>query len=157
MSKQIQKRTKPATKYEATLKLSPERFRRLTGVTRTTFRTMLAVLRKASKVKRKHGGYEPTLCLEDRLLMALEYWREYRTYFHLGQSYGLSESQANKIVRWIEDVLIQDKRFSLPGKKALTKSDVEFEVVLVDVTETPVERPQKNSVSITPARRSGIR
>jgi hypothetical protein len=31
----------------------------------------------------------------------------------------------------------------LPGKKALLKSNVEFEVILIDATETPIERPKK--------------
>jgi hypothetical protein len=31
----------------------------------------------------------------------------------------------------------------LPGRKALLKSDMEYEVVLIDVTETPIERPKK--------------
>ncbi|HAJ64425.1 MAG TPA: hypothetical protein DCP31_38650, partial [Cyanobacteria bacterium UBA8543] len=26
--------------------------------------------------------------------MTLEYWREYRTYFHIGQSWGVTESTA---------------------------------------------------------------
>ena len=34
--------------------------------------------------------------------------------------------------------------FRLPGKKALQKSDTEYEVVLIDATETPIERPKKN-------------
>ncbi|KJV97210.1 DDE superendonuclease family protein [Orientia tsutsugamushi str. UT76] len=32
------------------------------------------------------------LNLEEQLLMDLEYLREYRTYFHIGQNYGISES-----------------------------------------------------------------
>ena len=68
------------------------------------------------------------------LLMALEYIREYRTYFHISQSYGVSESTAYKTVRWIEDTLIKHPDFALPGRKALLKSDVEYEVVLIDAT-----------------------
>ena len=44
---------------------------------------------------------------------------------------------------WIENTLVKDKKFSLPGKKALVE-DQSIEIVLVDVTECPVERPQKN-------------
>jgi hypothetical protein len=51
--------------------------------------------------------------------MALEYWREYRTYFHIGQSWGVNESTAYRIIRKIEDVLINSRAFSLPGKKKL--------------------------------------
>lgn len=70
------------------------------------------------------GGKRHRLKLEDRLLMALEYLREYRTYFHLGQSYGMSERACYRSCRWIEDALIKSGAFSLPGKKALLKSDM---------------------------------
>jgi hypothetical protein len=50
---------------------------------------------------------------------------------------------AYKTVRWIEDTLIKHPDFALPGRKALLKSDVEYEVVLIDATETPIERPKK--------------
>ncbi len=75
--------------------------------------------------------------------MALEYLREYRTYFHLGKSYGLSESAYYRSCRWVEDVLIKSKTFSLPGKKALLKNDAEFEVILIDATGSPIEQPKK--------------
>jgi len=45
------------------------------------------------------------------LLMALEYLREYRTYFHIGQSYGLSESNAYQTIKWVEDTLIKEGTF----------------------------------------------
>ena len=45
-------------------------------------------------------------------------------------------------------------QFRLPGRKALTLSDVECRVVVVDATECPVERPQKSSAGATAARRS---
>lgn len=61
--------------------------------------------------------------------MTLEYLREYRTYFHIGQSYGISESSAYKAIRWIEDILIKHPDFALPGRKALLKSDNEYEVI----------------------------
>ena len=31
------------------------------------------------------------------------------------------------------------------GRKALVKSDVEYEVVLIDARESPIERPKKNT------------
>ncbi len=77
------------------------------------------------------------------LLMALEYRPEYRTYFHLGSSYGLSESACYRSCKWVEDVLIKSGKFALPGRKALLKSEVAYEVVLVDATESPIQRPKK--------------
>ena len=41
-------------------------------------------------------------------------------------------------------------------RKELLKSDTEYEVVLIDATETPVERPQKNKESITQERKKDI-
>jgi hypothetical protein len=61
----------------------------------------------------------------------------------VGSSYGVSESSCYRNIKWIEDTLIKHPEFSLPGKKALLKSDVEYEVVLIDATETPIERPKK--------------
>ena len=59
-------------------------------------------------------------------------------------------------VRFDIEVSIKDGTFSLPGKKELLKSDTEYEVVLIDATETPVERPQKNKESITQERKKDI-
>ena len=80
------------------------------------------------------------------LLMSLEYIREYRTYFHISQSYGISESTAYKNVRMVEDTLIKHPDFALPGRKALLKSNIEYDIVLVDATETPNERPKKTKI-----------
>jgi hypothetical protein len=55
------------------------------------------------------------------------------------------------------DTLIKSKEFTLPGKKALLKSDMKYEIVLIDATETPVERPKKSSAAITRERKSAIR
>lgn len=130
-------------KYEAVSKLPSFDFKRLTGVQKTTFMEMIAVVKEAENKKASRRGKPSLLSIEDKLLMALEYLREYRTYFHLGQSYGLSESACYRNCRWIEDILIKSKAFSLPGRKSLLRSDAEFEVILIDATETPIERPKK--------------
>lgn len=130
-------------RYESLKELRDEKFRRLTGVKRTTFEKMLDILKEADGRKKSRGGRKSKLRLEDQMLMALEYIREYRTYFHIGQSYGVSESSAYKTVKWIEDILIKHAEFRLPGRKALLKNDVDYEVILIDATETPIERPKK--------------
>jgi len=136
--------------------VSDAQFRRITGVKRSTFNKMIEILTEAERKKKARGGRPSKLSLPDRLLMTLEYLREYRTYLHIAISYGLSESNTYQAVRWIEDVLIQSGAFKLPGKKALYKSDIEFEVILIDATESPIERPQKNSAPITQAKRNVI-
>jgi hypothetical protein len=149
------KQNKIPAKYDKLVGLSDAPFKRLTGVKRTTFENMIEILRIADQAKKAVGGRKSKLSIEDRLLMELEYLREYRTYFHIGQSYGVSESNAYKICRWIEDTLIKDKRFALPGKKALLKSNTEYEVVLIDVAESPIERPKKDRNTTIPAKRNG--
>ena len=144
-------------KWESIKNLLPEKFRRLTGVKKLTFEKMTEILKEAYIKKRLRGGRKTKLTVEDMLLMALEYLREYRTYFHISKSYGLSESNAYKIIRWVEDTLIKSKLFSLPGRKALLKSDVNYEVILVDASETPIQRPKKNSVDSILAKRKDIR
>ena len=43
----------------------------------------------------------------------------------------------------IENILIKSKAFSLPGKKILTNPTTNFEIVVIDATESPIERPKK--------------
>ncbi len=59
---------------------------------------------------------------------------------------GVGEATVCDTIRWVEDTLIKDGTFSLslPGKKALLE-DNSIEVVLVDVTEFSIERPQKTA------------
>ncbi len=130
-------------KYEEIKGYREEQFRRLTGVKKGTFAVMVEILDQAANNRYRKAGRKSSLAMEDRLLMALEYLREYRTYFHLGSSYGLSESACYRACKWVEDVLIKSGKFSLPGKKALLKSEVEYEVILIDTTETAIQRPKK--------------
>lgn len=132
-------------KYEELKKLPAKQFRRLTGVQRETFEKMVSILIDAQSNRYRKAGRKGSLSIEDKLLMALEYLREYRTYFHLGSSYGLSESACYRACKWVEDILIKSREFSLPGKKELLKSETSYEVILVDASETPVERPKKKS------------
>jgi hypothetical protein len=83
------------------------------------------------------------------------YWREYRTEFHIGLTYGVSEATVCRTIQKVENVLIQAEQFHLPGKKALQASETLLEVVLVDATEQPIERPKKDNAGITAAKRSG--
>jgi hypothetical protein len=81
------------------------------------------------------------LSIEDQLLIALEYWR----------GGGASPAPVSialiftLVSHRIEDKLVKTKKFSLPGKKALVSTKTEWEVVIVDVEESPSERPKKAS------------
>jgi len=143
-------------KYKNLEHLPDKQFRRITGVKRTTFHRMCEIIEEADKKKKAKGGRPNNLKIPDRILMTLEYLREYRTYAHIGASYGLSESNSFETIRWIENTLIQSQEFRLPGRKALLKSDVEYDLILVDATESPIERPKKNNANITQEKRNAI-
>ncbi len=139
-------------RYETIEQLRDSDFKRLTGVQRETFDEMLKVVEKGLR----DFGRPPKLSRADQLLMTLMYWREYRTEFHIAQSYGVSEATVCRTLRKVEDVLVRSKKFRLPGKKALQPSDTVFEVILVDASEQPVERPKKARKSTTVEKRGDI-
>ena len=93
-------------KQEQIKDLGGEEFRRLTGIKPETFEKMLKILSDADRKKKARGGRRNKLNLKDQLLVTLEYIREYRTYFHIGKSYDISESTVYKTVRWVEDCLL---------------------------------------------------
>ena len=138
-------------RYEAIRELKSEAFKRLTGVKPEIFKQMVGVLREAETCKKK-SGRPSKLPLEDKLLLAMSYWREYRTQFHIAASYGLHESSANRIITQVEDTLIRSGAFSLPKRREVAETD--WTVVLVDATESPIERPKKNSGGTTAGSRS---
>ena len=142
-------------RFEKLKNIKDDQFRRLTGVKRQTFNRMLEILQEAFQRKIAFGGRKPILSVADMLLLALEYLREYRTYFHIAKTYEVSESSAYRTSRWVENTLIKHSDFALPGRKALHRSDMHYEVVLVDATETPIERPKKNKDTSIQAKRNG--
>ena len=128
-------------KQEQIKDLGGEEFRRLTGIKPETFEKMLKILSDADRKKKSRGGRRNKLNLKDQLLVTLEYIREYRTYFHIGKSYDISESTVYKTVRWVEDTLIKHPAFALPGRKELINNN--YDTILIDATETPIEPPKK--------------
>ncbi len=55
----------------------------------------------------------------------------------LAFEFEIREAMAHDIIIWVEDTLIKIGNFSLPDKKALCE-DTKIEIVLVDVTESPI-------------------
>lgn len=140
-------------RYEQIKKRKGKDFKRLTGVRRETFEMMLETLQQALR----EFGRPPKLSRADQLLLTLMYWREYRTQFHIAQAYEVSEATVCRTIVKVENALICSGKFRLPGKKALQQSDTVIEVVVVDVTEQPIERPKKSNDAITVARKSDTR
>ena len=140
-------------RYEEIKDRNDKDFKRLTGVEPQIFQQMVSVLEN----ELPNFGRPPKLSRADQLLMTLMYWREYRTQFHIAQAYGISESAVCRTIQKVEDALIHSGQFQLPGKKALQPSDTVIEIILVDATEPPIERPKKSNGDTTAAKRNATR
>ncbi len=57
---------------------------------------MVRIVRAKEKQKKK-SGRPPKLRIEDQILLTLQYLREYRTYYHIGIDWKISESNTYRI------------------------------------------------------------
>ncbi|UZQ30138.1 MAG: transposase family protein [Spiroplasma phoeniceum] len=131
-------------KFDEFKNINDKEWLRLTGIKQDIFNKMLDILQVAEIEKFKKGGKANKLSLENRLLMTLSYWREYRTYFHLGKNFGISEANCYRNIKWIEDILIKHPDFQqVAGKKALINDYFNDKTIIIDATETPIQRPKK--------------
>lgn len=131
-------------KYGTVQKLSDEEFKRATGIQRSTFPKMVEVVEQGLR----KFGRPPRLSRADQGLMTLMDWRAYRTAFHIGLAYGVSESAVCRTIRKIEAVLIRSKQCHLPGKKKRQSGETILEIGLIDATEQPIERPKKTAQAL---------
>ena len=143
------------TRYEKAQKLKPEKFKQIVGITKSSFDEMVAVLNEAYAQKHKRRGRHSKLSSEDKLFLSLKYWRQYITQLELAYEFEVGEATVHDTIVWVEDTLIKSGNFSLPGKKALLEEN-EIEVILIDATESPIERPKKNNVCGILAKRNSI-
>jgi hypothetical protein len=133
------------------------KFKRMFGVKPKTFNEMKEILQREYDEMHKRGGSPPKLTVEDKLFITLKYLREYRTMEHIGNDYGVSKSTVCESIQWVENTLTKDGSFMLPGKKVLKDASDGLECTVIDVMESPVNRPKKNKKPIILAKRSAIR
>ena len=137
-------------RYEQIKGRKPEEFQRLTGVKLQVFELMLGCMPDTVGQR----GRPCKLCAADRLLMTLMYWREYRSQAHIAVAYEVSEPTVCRTIRQVEATLMSSGQFRLPGKKTLRESELAVEVIVIDATEIPVERPKKSNAGTTAARKN---
>ena len=89
-------------KYQDLCRGSKTRFRRYTGVSTFVFELMVLLVRQYEEETKIKTGRPSNLSVEDRVLLLLEYYRENRTFFHLGMSYSLSESNVYPAILGLE-------------------------------------------------------
>lgn len=128
--------------YEQAKELLDSDFKRLFGVHLSTFEAMVGVIEQRGQTKKK-AGRTSKLSVPDQVLITLQYWREYRTYFHIAQDWGVAESTICRTVQRVETSLIRSGKFRLPGKKLLLTNPDPPKTIVVDVTESPIERPKR--------------
>ena len=131
-------------------------FKRMFGVKIKTFNKMKEILEKEYRKMHKKGGSPPKMSVQDKLYATLKYLREYRTMEHIAGDYGVSKSTICESIQWVENTLIKDGTFGLPGKKVLKKAPSVNEFIVIDVTESPINRPKKTKKSIIQVKRSVI-
>lgn len=143
--------TKSPTHYERLAK-NPQTFRMLTGVTVEKFLWLKQQLKPLYKawnenrlMKRKRrrkigGGNQFRLCLGDKLLMTLMYYRLYTTGCFLGFVFGMDESNTGRNRNPIEKLLAQI--FRIPEAK-IELEENEILAIFYDGTEQPINRPKK--------------
>jgi hypothetical protein len=101
---------------------------------------MLLILQMAFNEPHKNGGKPPKLTPEDKLRIALKYLRQYPAMDSLAAEYGVRKGSICLPVQWAEDTFAQDGAFAPPGKKKLKRKPASIRYIVVDVTESPVNR-----------------
>jgi hypothetical protein len=139
-------------RYENAKGLKDKDFKRFFGIKQETFLLMCEVVKTV--LSQETRGRDSALSVEDQVSLTLSYWREYRTMFHLGQDFGIHESNVSGTIQKIEDILIKCRKFSLPSKRRLLEEN-DLNYTIVDVTEMQIERPKKNKEDIIREKRSG--
>jgi hypothetical protein len=132
-------------------------FKRLYGVKPDTFEKMLSVLQKEYSSLHRKGGKPPKLTAKNKLYITLKYLREYRTMDSIAAEYGVCKGTVCLSIQWVEDTLVKDGTFALPGKKALKRISPSIQYIVVDVTESPINRPKEDQREYYSGKKSAIR
>jgi hypothetical protein len=132
------------------LRRAPKAFRQLTGITPAAFDRTLAQLApryEAADARRKDrpgrrrkpgGGRKHSLCLDDRFLMLLIYYRTYVTHAFLGFLFDLDDSAVGRNINPLQPLLAGI--FRIPERRVELTED-EIRELFFDATERPTRRP----------------
>ena len=123
--------------------MNRKQFRRRTGGYPEIFAEMKAVLIERAGRKKK-SGRPAALSVAEQRLMTLEFWREYCTFAHLGNDWGVHEATVRCTVARVEARLIASVQFHMPKKRVFQEAQIVHSIVAVDASEVPCERPKKS-------------
>ena len=120
-------------------KLSDAQFQELFGVKKPAFYLLLEVLERKYSEEHKAGGRPGKLSVLDRLVIMLQYYKDYSTMGRIAYDYDVSKSTICEAIDWTEKTLIKHGNLPLPKKRKIEETDE----ISIDVTEMEIERPKK--------------
>jgi hypothetical protein len=82
-----------------------------------TFEKMRSILQREYGTLHLKGGKPSKLTVTDKRYLTLKYLREYRTMDSIAAEYGVCKGRVCLSIQWVEDSLVKDGTFTLPGKK----------------------------------------
>ena len=120
---------------------SDKKFLLTFGVSRTDFLYMLTFVEKWLKERATHpnGGHPFVLKPYDYLAITLLYMRQYHTMDSMADEWGVSKGAICKVYNSTATYLATSGKFRLLSDKDLSDGDI----VVVDATESPINRPKK--------------
>ena len=126
-----------------------ELFRLLTGVTKEVFIRMQEVLMEEyAEIHKVKGGNPKGTPVGLKLVIALEYWREYRGMRQMAFDYEMPTSTLCDCILWVENILSKSGEFQIQDLKEKFKRREDLgcpvRIVMIDVEEQPIERPTEN-------------
>ena len=142
--------------WQTMQKESSENFKRATGVTREVFEYIVAVIKTSMREKIARQRKPGKVSIEDKVLILLMFYREYRTYYHIGLTYGVSASTVCRTIQDFEAILSAHPAFQLPDSQNRTAGEP-LEIIIIDVTESPIERPSEGQEEAYSGKKSDIR
>jgi hypothetical protein len=77
--------------------------------------------------------------------------------YRIAAEYGVCKGTVSLAIQWVEDTLVNEGAFVLPGKKALKRKSESIQYIVVDVTESPINRPKEGQKAYYSGKKSAIR
>jgi hypothetical protein len=75
----------------------------------------------------------------------------------IAAEYGVCKGTVCLVIQWVEDTLVKDGSFALPRKKVLKRKSDSIRYIVVDVTESPINRPKEGQKEYYSGKKSVIR
>jgi DDE superfamily endonuclease/Helix-turn-helix of DDE superfamily endonuclease len=128
----------------STLSKRPHIFQRMTGVSVSEFQTIATRVRpvwesSVESLKKSSGRLSVLKTFEDKLMALLIYYRTYITHEFVGYLCGLHNSNVCRLFKKLEPLM--GKRLAIKKDRTLTPEMILK--LLADVTEQPIQRPEK--------------